>query len=343
MNVTSNGVVTLTNVSASKNGTQGAYISNGASAVNIKYSGTGSNHFDGNGSTGISLITTGAVTFGKVYASDNNGDGATIDNSAGTATNVTINTGTFSNNVGFGFDVYTNGAIAVTSVTANGNGFGGVRIVSANSTAPKAVTVYKSQFNENDGRGLDVNTHGTITLNNVTASENDLYGAYLQNQAGTAGVNVLSTYGANNFNGNIYRGLYILSKGAIVLNSVTASDNQSYGVYIDNYQLGDGIGSVSLTKVTTWSNYYYGIYVLTNGATIINTASSAFNGVGGDYSGIHVETNGHNLVVSNSLVTSNQAYGIRGLLGIGVFTISNTYYYGNNVTDGGFTNLYITH
>ncbi len=254
---------------------------------------------------------------------------------------MTINTGTFNDNDGFGFDILTNGAITVTSVTADDNLLYGVTMASANPTSPKTILVNKGHFNGNTMTGLNITNNGGITLNGVTASENLQSGAFLHNANGTAGVTILSSYGANTFNGNTWRGLNIQSKGNIMMSNVTSSENLLIGIIIDNYQAGEGTGYITMTKVTTWSNTQRGIDITTNGIVTMDGVSSVLNGAAG-YSGIAVYSHDHNLIIKNSLVTSNGAWGVSAHIGSGLLTLLNTYYYGNNTfPPHSYGNIYI--
>lgn len=339
--ITSNGVVTLTNVGASGNTYYGAYIRNGASNVFVKSSGSGSNTFSDNGYSGLDIRTSGTISLAKVNAVGNTGGyGAQIGETDARTSNVTVLSSTFDQNLFTGLRIYSMGTVTLNGVSAFDNSSTGVYIQNETAGTPMNVIVSKSSFVENT-QGLVVWSKGMVTLNGITSLGNGI-GADINNTYGTAGVSVLSTLGANTFNGNSSRGLYIRSNGNIILSNVTANGNANNGIEIDNNQSGSGTGYVTLTKVTTWSNNYRGISIVTNNYVTIDGVSSVMNGtVGQTYAGVFVLTNGHNLTIKNSLISSNVAYGVYADLGSGLFSILNTFYFGNNTSDLGYPNIYL--
>lgn len=342
LGVLSNGVVTLTNVGASGNTNYGANIST-AGSVFVKYSGKGTNIFDGNGYSGLNIRTSGTVYLARVNAVGNTGGyGAQIGETAARTSNVTVLSSTFDQNLMTGLRIYSMGTVTLNSVSAFDNSSTGVYIQNETADTAKNVVVSKGNFTENS-QGLVVWSKGMVTLNGITSLDNGI-GADINNTYGSAGVSVLSTLGANTFNGNSSRGLYIRSKGNVIVNTTTASENGSNGIEIENYQGGSGTGYILLTKITTRSNTLRGIHITTNNYVSIDGLSSLMNGTElSPYSGISAFTYGHNFSIKNSLITSNSAWGIYGEIGAGLFTITNSYYFGNNTSGGTYPNISITH
>ena len=340
LGILSNGVVTLTNVGASGNTNYGANIST-AGNVFVKYSGKGTNTFDGNGYSGLNIRTSGTVYLAKVNAVGNTGGyGTQIGETAARVSNVTVLSSSFDQNSMSGLLVYSLGTVTLNGVSAFDNTVVGAYIWNDDTASPKNIVVSKGNFVEN-AQGLVVRSMGMVTLNGITSLDNGI-GADINNTYGTAGVSVLSTLGANTFNGNSSRGLYIRSKGNVIVNTTTASENGSNGIEIENYQGGSGTGYVLLTKVTTWSNIERGVYISSNNYVTIDGLSALMNGTNGQpYAGVYVSSNLHNLTIKNSLIVSNVAYGIYAKIGTGVFSILNTYYYGNNTSDTGYPNIYL--
>ena len=83
--------------------------------------------------------------------------------------------------------ITTPATVTLTRVNVNTNAGSGAYI--DNSAGTGAVTVSSSTFSSNSGGdGLDIYSYGVITLNSVTASNNDEgYGAYLDNNYQGAG------------------------------------------------------------------------------------------------------------------------------------------------------------
>ena len=183
-----------------------------------------------------------------------------------------------------------------------------------------------------DDNALYITTTRNILLDRVTVQNSlnnnasfEMSGAYLDNSAGTGTI----TINNSNFQGNEGNGLYVLSKGVITTNNLTANLNGKYGVYIDNsFALtdkaitmkglkqfnkngSDGLvifsdGLVTLSNIVANNNGGNGVYVdnrtsLTNlGVTVIGTNYFMGN-TGGD--GLFVSSYG--VITANNLNASN--------------------------------------
>ena len=242
---------------------------------------TGSNFAENNHSGGLLLTTRGAILINSLTASGNTGIGANIANTASLAAtpqNVTLTgTNVFNSNSTYGLNLNTFGTIALSNVTANGNQYGAFLDNEAGSTLVRNVTLSGvNNFNLNQYDGLDVSSLGLISINSITANSNGQSsssgsGAYLSNQipGSTAGVTLTGT---NTFNSNWQNGLFIVSRGAITLNNITANSNGlstgSRGVQIDNTNsLAPVAPGVTLTGINTFnSNKGTGLYVTSKGA-----------------------------------------------------------------------------
>src|SRR5262249_6441181 len=141
-----------------------------------------------------------------------------------------------------------------------------------------------NQFKYNYGDGLEIDTHGSVTLNNLAANFSiNGFGAYITNTAGTGTVTLT---GASTFIGNYNDGLDILSNGNVTLASLTATQNSpvgvgGHGVYVDNSTASGK--SVTLNGVNVLNgNYLEGVNILSKGAVILNniTADNSTLGFG---------------------------------------------------------------
>jgi hypothetical protein len=197
--------------------------------------------------------TLGAITVNSLSASGNTGgDGASLTSyQSGAITLTGVNA--FNDNAWRGLYAYGIGAIALNSVTANGNGLDGVYLQNTSSTSGDSVKFTGTNtFRDNTGNGLVVQTDGAITANNLSAWGNGIIGAGLYNSSGTAGV---SLTGTNAFSGNTATGLDINSLGAVSLTRVTADDNGSRGISITG-----PAASVTITCGSVTGNTTYGIF-----------------------------------------------------------------------------------
>jgi hypothetical protein len=136
------------------------------------------------------------------------------------------------------------GAITANSITEYGSeeSTGAVFYNSYNTAAPQPIALTGTNiFNNNFIYGLEVFSYGSITLNNVTANDNQNDGgAYVANDGGTTPAKVTLT-GINTFNKNNTKGLEIHSLGAVSLTRITSENNSNDGVYIHTN------GTISLT------------------------------------------------------------------------------------------------
>ena len=236
--------ITIINVSANGNYDIGAILDNGCGCAtgNIFISSSTFN-LNGLGSasgSGLLAYSNDDITLANVTVRGNAGIGAELDNSSG------------------------NGDIALNGVTANENGYGGVLALTTGN-----VSVINSHFDSNtDGSGesigLEVNANGNVTLNNVSASNNngdgvDIHGyptnffeeSEESNPAGT-GLNVLVTNSI--FNGNH-----------------SASPGWGYGLSLED------LGNAAV-KCSQFTNNNYGIGAYGSGTLV--TGGNFFSGNG---------------------------------------------------------------
>ncbi len=140
------------------------------------------------------------------------------------------------------------------------------------STKPAPVILENIYAYENKKSGINLRTDGgSITIKNVQAGLN-------QGIAGDAGLKISNNLGSvlapvtitnGRFNNNYYDGLSISSKGNVTLTNVSATDNFTRGVTIQNYE---GAGNVTI-KSSLIGDYYdfsrngnIGIEIYTSGA-----------------------------------------------------------------------------
>lgn len=361
LEVYATGAITLTNVDAGDNGYWGAYLNNtyGATPANVSVLGTLANWinwFGYNGEEGLYILTNGAVIVNKVSASSNGSYGVRIDNTSATLpANVTINTGWYYSNINEGLFVITKGTVLVSGVEAMSNSGVGVFINNTYDTSStKSVTVNKSTFMSNGSHGLEVETWGNIIVNNLNSMYNGNAGARLYNmQPGALGtITVLNTLGANTFNENTGHGLVMISNKAIIVTGVTANLNGERGIHAVNDGMGAGTGLVTLNKVTANYNTTEGVFIRTNGNITLTSAVAMFNGQDDPdtvgtieaWAGFNIE-NYNSLsktTFTNSVAIGNGGNGIYLIKHGGAYLLTNTLYFGNDASDDGYYNLYIT-
>jgi hypothetical protein len=254
---------------------------------------------------------------------------------------------------GFGLFIQNTGTVTLDNVSVNdtplnpaNQGDGAIIDSSGN------VDISNSEFNNNSGNGLQVESGGTIALDTVSASDNTLTGAFLNSCMYTAGLCAgngavtITSSTINLFSTNGFNGLVIDSGGGISIDHVestmnslngavlTSSDDDGTGdVSVDQSEFtgnagGTGLdiltdGSIDLTTVLAYDNRTGAILDTTNGTGDISVTDGNFGGVTGNtWSGLHAESGGAiDLAnVDASYNGSNGAY----LIAEGNITVSNS-------------------
>ena len=301
--VQSNGSITLTNVSASANGSStndhGVLLDNtsgSASGVTIRSS-LPSVYYEycKNTGYGIDVLSKGAVAIGNVIAEGNGIDGILIQNNGAGDQPVSITASTANGNAQDGIEINTKGIVTLTNTGASDNATGyGVKISNLEGTALTGATIRSTlpaiyyDFSSNGLDGIFISSQGAISVSNVRACENKNYGLNIErNSAGSAGA-VSITRGT--FDSNAYGGVQVLSTPSVItLTDVSASHNDpdalpNYysGVYINSTGSGSG-GSVTVksSSVSTYydfcSNSRYGLEILTISPVVVSNVTAEGN------------------------------------------------------------------
>ncbi len=203
------------------------------------------------------------------------------------------------------------GAVELREVDVRNTGGDGIYI--SNTAGSGNVTLVNVNAAGNANNGAAIDSKGTVVFNGVITTSNGF-------SASGSGAVVTSQKGLNArnsvFDGNNVHGLYLTetSLGAVTLDTVFASSNQSsgivlftrggavkltnvrassnvngYGIWIDSCNLGGGplcgnliASSVTLSGIETVSNKSSNIWVLANGAVSLSgiNASSSSQGAG---------------------------------------------------------------
>jgi len=345
--VNSKGAVTLNNVTADNSlHSDGAYIDNcqwntyhgtpacaGSGAVTL----AGTNTFNNNFYTGISVFSNGAIKINNLTANNNIEDGADLENyDAKVIETVTLtDTNTFDNNNYIGMNVDSNGAIKLNSVTANCDGTasnctggtsgyglwldntygaGGVPNIGTAAVSLTGTNV----LNGNYYSGLYLNTHGAVTFNNLTANDNQggdgIYVYLSGNQAFTL-------TGTNVFDSNYGDGLYVYTSGKISVNNVTASDNghSNIGEGVVLYNTAGSPADVILTGANVFTgNHSDGLDIGSLGNITLNSLTANSNGA----EGVSIDNCQYDPITLHTCT------------GTGVMTLTGTNTFDNNLSTG---------
>lgn len=319
LSVVSQGAVTADGVTANDNYYFGAHLEGvNVTLANGTFNGNGSGDVERPIGKGLEVVSTGTVTLSSITANNNQVFGASVD----AVGNVVVTNGFFNSNQGYyylngwvyegyGLQVVTDGNITLNGVTANDNYLYGARLEGA------VIKVSNSFFSENNsdwhehstGFGLQVVGTGDVTLSNVTANDNQRWGADITT---TEDVEVIDSF----FNGNVS---YIYSsKGEKIY--------YGYGLRID---AGD---DVSLENVEAMNNNLYGAHIEAQNVAI-DTANFSGNG-----SGDALDMTGYGLQIASDLgvalihvtANNNQLFGA-DIAASGAVAISQSYFNGHIV------------
>ena len=240
----------------------------------------------GNANDGLYIGTTGTVTLKNVTSYSNAKSGLRItgdmfDLMVPAARSVAITNSTFFGNPSDNLIIASLGPITLTNVNAydstNGNG---AYLDNSSSLLPAPVTVTNGVFNNNDSAGLKVNSKGNITLNTITASINNSYGVYLDNNfaGATGGITMLAAYGVNTIQSNghiVGDGLQINTTRNITLNKLYVSGSSADGINVETAGL---TTNLLLNDVSSWENDGWGIAAEVGGTITWNRGGAWDNG-----------------------------------------------------------------
>jgi hypothetical protein len=346
LNIQTKGAVTIANLTASGNHSDGAHINNQvttASPQNVTL--TGSNTLSNNGDSGLYILTYGAIAMNNLTASGNglihasSGGGAYLDTCAydhisscpsPLAKSITL-TGinTFQDNYSDGLTAFSKGPIKVNALTADWNGVHGASLMNQwGAGSSGGITLTGSNtFRHNGYVGLGAASQGAISVNNLTANDNSDDGVWLSTDGLTTPQSVTIT-GSNTFlnNGNV--GLVVWADGNISLNSVTANGNGG-GASLDNcFWSGshcNWFGTLTLTGTNTFSNNTSGgLYFKSHKNVTINHIEADENGA----IGVDGLTDGGSITVLGGSLTHNTSYGWQ-LKALTTVTLKGVFAYGN--------------
>ena len=294
--VSSDGVVTASNLTAASNGSHGVYINNSGAASPKPVTISGNNLMNDNASTGLDILSRGAITLNNLTAIGNGVstgyDGVYLFNQYDPAVqqNVTLNGVNVMNLNGVdGLFVLSYGTVTLSNLTANGNGYATVDTVGDgifidNSSGAKARPVTLRGFNtfkQNDSNGMVIYSDGAVTLSNLTAFGNEGYGVYVDN-TNLAVQSRVTLNGFGLFESNWAVGLYIASNGSVVTSNLNANDNGGTGAYIDTMGL-TGLQTVTLNGTNNFNYNSNGLYVASDGNIRVNNLTASHNANNGAY------------------------------------------------------------
>lgn len=328
LDLSSRGAIRILNLEASSNFGYGATISNLNAPLPQYLTLNGITKANENGDFGLVAESLGAITVSSLTASYNTSFGALVDNAEPGAIGAITLAGTQSilDNGSSGLYVESNRTITINNLTAGQNTGFGALLVNDDIGLPFDVKLTgNNSMNENGLSGLEINTLGAITLNNLTATLNgqssvvgDGYGVFLDNLTGSALTRSVTLTGFGVFNENFDDGLLALSLGAIKTNSLTALSNGGAGASLDNH-LGASTAGITLTGLNVFrGNDDLGLSITSSGLISLANITAEENLSGGaklDNSGVatapvDVILSGTNVFNDNGVIVSGSGSGL---------------------------------
>lgn len=316
--------INLTAVTASDNYLYGMHLS----GYSVQIAGLGSAYSQAeDNKEGVKIEATGAVSIDMLQANDNKLFGATIQSGTNEAFDgtVLITNSFFNGNAsytsssckgktfyGYGLKVITTADdILLTNVEANDNYLYGAHLEGANIDVSQSVFNSNGTDNKGDhvGKGLEIVSTGsskTVSLTDVTASNNQLFGANIQ------------------------------AEGFVFVNTSVFNGNQSYTVNKCGCKTYDGYG---IKIVTTGSAYLYGVeaqqnylfgghvegsYVSVSNSVFSNNVSPTHKGKTPTGRGLEVVSTG-DVSLTDVDASNNQLFGATIEAGGAVSVISSTF------------------
>jgi len=234
LGIFTHGAVTLKAVRARVNGGQGVHIEYALGDFTASPVTVTNGLFEGNiGGDGLNILANGPITLTSVSAIRNAGHGTIVNNTPGAGGVALKLTNTFVGNGGYGLSLASNGNVLAEHLVAHQNRNGdGVFIDNTFALTPKAVTITGSgKFYGNLLNGLNIQSDGAISTNQLSASDNLLDGIDLHTTLETTSPAVIMK-GNNIVSGNGLNGLYIASPSSVVLNRVIADSNVQAGIIV---------------------------------------------------------------------------------------------------------------
>ena len=219
------GNISLLNVQANSNGTEGAVLNNssGSGTVTVRGSNDSSrSNFNDNGWQGLVIDTNGTVSLNYVTAMGNGDKGIDVDNtSAATPKAVTAKNLNLYNNGADGLSVLSLGNITLGGINAQGNDLNGVYLNNTAGDDRVKVSISGDNYFWNSGAdGLHIGTKGTAALSGIDARNNGVDGIFVN---ALKGISLSKSYVKNSGQD----GIYLESNGAMALKDVSSFTNGS--------------------------------------------------------------------------------------------------------------------
>jgi putative surface-exposed virulence protein len=306
--INASGSVSLKRVSSSDNsGGHGAWIYNCTTAS------IADSNFYSNGSYGLDVECSGAITLTNTNASSNGSSGAILNNSSGSA-GVTVSGNTsyyayFQDNPNQNLSISTTGALKLNYLYISGSP---LAINLPLAVGDVAINTLYIQIPSGVNPALDLVSTGTITVTHLESRSISASGVQLDNSgAGSAkAVTITDFYDTSSIGSYALR---VLSRGTITLTNyyVTGGNVRTNGIYLDN-TASTVKSAVTIKTPGAARNYNYAanfpglaMEVHSHGQVTLDDMQHQNNTGTGLKVNDLLDTNMGGVTVTNSLINSN--------------------------------------
>ena len=290
--------------------------------------------FEDNSKSGLFVYSKGTVSVSDTTASRNLEAGAILDNSiVATPLAVTLARFTTDQNNGTGLSVLSKGAVTVTDATLQTIWKMGSPLTMGCRVTPVTIKSTKlSVFNGNiNGWGLNIFSHGTVTLTGVIRLGVTRVVVQIQNENAAGGVTITGT--SNQFDSFSYNtnndGLAVFTTGPIKISYVAADSNMGlYGAEIDNS--GSTTSQpISITNFSAWLNEGDNMRVTSSGAITLSNVEGILSQEG---SGAFIDNTASTSLVPAPVTIIKSTFNVNGYAPAGLQVFSKGIITLNGVT-----------
>lgn len=219
MGLSSGAPITLTDVSASRNTSDGANVAISTASMTIQSNRSKMNHFDHNGGYGIHEVAGAPGTVNDVSVSQNGLDGMSLTQAGGSTIETSQSTLMhFDGNKGTGIVISTDGPISLKDISASRNLVNGATLLNQGGVTLALLNGRKNYFDRNGQDGINIETAAPVTLVLLSASLNTHAGIVVTNFTNNAPATVGCAVVRSN---TVFDIIDTLAGGTLYLNGVT--------------------------------------------------------------------------------------------------------------------------
>ena len=287
LEIVSTHTVTLKNLLADENGSDGAKVTtDGSVSISGTFPGQATSFSNNNGS-GLFVTAKGTITVYSYVQANGNLGGAGLDlynQGSTTAKSIIVKSTETNGNSADGVAIFANGLVTLYNLESSGNGISGVYVENTVGAFTGNVTMTGyNLFTNNGDHGLEINTPKAASVSGVTAEFNGLSGIYIASASGTTKVlNSILRYNEDN-------GVEINANNAVYLSNVRSLSNGTIVTSGDGLLVDTNGFNLTLKDSAFIGNYGYGIdYGIGAGVFSMTNVGYFGNNVGGGAGNINI-------------------------------------------------------